>query len=146
MRRDYNAKDLGIQALIGRKVLAAFINDEKDAIKLETDKGDLFLRWEGDCCAHCYIAHINGSEFLIGHTILSAENTEWKDLTRNENEYDVLESMGTKIKTDKGYVDIETRVNHNGYYGGRVNVSDVGYIDAYSYIEVADVNKPLGDL
>lgn len=146
MKRTYDAKDIGVESLVGRTILSAFINDSKDAVLLKTDDGDYYLRWEGDCRANCFIAHINGAEFLIGSTILSAENSEWSDLNRNEDDYEVLETMGTKFKTSKGYVDIETRVSHDGYYGGMINISKEGYIDSYHcFIEVKDVTKPLKD-
>lgn len=146
MNRNYNAKKIDINSLVGRKILNAFINSDKDAVVLKTDEGDFFLKWEGDCCAQCYIAHINGSDLLIGATILEAENTEWSDLKKDKDNYEVLETMGTKFKTTKGYVDIETRVSHNGFYGGMINVSKEGYIDAYScFIEVNDVKEPLKD-
>lgn len=136
--RTYNEISIGIESLVGRTINAALINTEKDAIILKTDEGDFFLNWEGDCCAHCYIAHISGTEFLVGSTIISAENTEWSDISRKEDEWDVLEFMGTKLKTSKGYVDIETRLSHNGYYSGMINVSKQGYVDAYNCLLDAD--------
>lgn len=146
MNRRYKEENIGIESLVGRKILSAKINSEKDAMLLETDEGNFFLNWEGDCCAHCYIAHINGANLLVGSTVLSAENTEWSDLSRNEEDYDVVETMGTKLKTTNGYVDIETRVSHNGYYGGMVNVNREGYIDAYNcFVEIEGVNKPVED-
>lgn len=132
MKRTYSEQDIGIKSLVGKKVLSALINDEKDAIILNTDDGNYFLKWQGDCCAQCYIAHFNGADLLVGATILEAENTQWSDISRNDDDLDVLETMGTKIKTDKGYVDIETRLSHNGFYSGMVNVSKEGFIDAYS--------------
>jgi hypothetical protein len=130
--KKFSMKDLGVEALVGRHVVSAKINEGKDAVILETKTGNLYLSWVGDCCASCFIEHFNGVEFLIDATILSAENTEWSYLKRNEDDYDVIETMGTKIKTNKGYVDIETRVSHNGYYGGMINVSDDDFIDQYS--------------
>jgi hypothetical protein len=145
MEKTYREKNLGVQALVGQKILAAFINDDKNAMALKTESGDFYLKWEGDCCAQCFIAHINGAENLIGSTILAAEDTEWVQI-ENEYEYEVSETMGTKFKTDKGYVDIETRVEHNGHYSGMVNVSRSGYIDAYSCFENVDgVDRPLSD-
>jgi hypothetical protein len=115
-------KDLGMQALIGREVISAKIHEDKDFVILETTKGALYLSWEGDCCASCYIAAISGSENLIGSSIQSVEDSEWKDI-KNEG-HDVIESMGTKIKTALGYVTFETRVAHNGYYGGQILVTE----------------------
>lgn len=106
--------------LIGLTVKSALINGSKDVVVLETDKGKITLAWEGDCCASCYLANFNGIDALIGAIITEVEHSQWEII--NDLDYNVLESMGTKIKTNKGYVDFETRVEHNGYYGGYLNV------------------------
>lgn len=130
--KKYGMENLGIKALLGRKVLAASINDEKDLVVLDTDKGRLFLSWVGDCCAKCYIANFSGMDALVGGTILEAEHAEWKDFKRDEDYGDVIESMGTNIKTDKGHVSFESRLSHNGYYGGWIEVSDEEPVNQYS--------------
>ncbi len=122
---------LNIKDIIGRKIISASINDEKDFVILETKSGPLYLTWTGDCCAHCYLANVSGSELLIGSTILEAENMEWKDVKRDEEECEVIESMGTKIKTSRGYVNFESRLKHNGYYGGQINISSSTPLNQY---------------
>lgn len=133
MARIHNMEDLGIEALVGRQVKTATVNAEKDLVLLDTDKGTLYLTWEGSCCARCYLANVGGADALQGATIESAEDAEWVDVERpGEDEWGpVIESMGTKIRTSKGYVTFETRVEHNGYYGGRIMVSDVAPMDQY---------------
>lgn len=120
-----------IQDLVGKKVLSAKINSTNDIVALDTDKGTLYLSWYGDCCAHCFLANVSGVDALIGSTILEAQNTDWTYVKRNEDDYDVTETMGTKLKTTKGYVDFESRVEHNGYYGGSLEVSEKGPNDQY---------------
>jgi len=124
MSKNYRMKNLGIKALVGRFIKSASINQEKDLIILDTETGKLFLTWEGDCCAHCFIANVSGAEALIGATILEAENAEWSPVKDDRDNCEVIETMGTKIKTSTGYVTIESRVEHNGYYGGYIMVSD----------------------
>jgi hypothetical protein len=141
----YNEKSIGIKSLIGQKILSAFINPEKTAVLLKTNNGDFYLKWEGECCAECYIAHVNGADLLVGSTILSAENTEWTSIS-SEEEYMALETMGTKFITTKGYVDIETRLSHNGYYSGEITVSKKGFIGSYMcLVNLKDVTEPLKD-
>lgn len=130
--KSYSMEDLGIAFLIGKKIKLAEINEEKDLVVLTTQEDKkIYLTWEGDCCASCYIQHVSGVDNLIGAEILSAENAEWKDISSGE-EYEVTESMGTNIKTTKGYVTFESRVEHNGYYGGYIYVSDDEPMDQYS--------------
>lgn len=123
MSKHYTMKNLGIHILARRTIISAEINDSKDLVILETDKGKLFLTWEGDCCANCFLANVSGTEFLIGATIVSVEDTEWRDISRVQYK-DVVECMGTTIRTNKGTVTFETRLHHNGYYGGHILVSD----------------------
>lgn len=131
-KRTYNEKTLDPSSLVGRTILDIKINSDKDAIKLTTDDGEYFLSWDGDCCAHCYIQHISMPAKLIGSIILEAEHSTWSYIKNDRDNCEVEEAMGTKIKTDQGYFDIETRVSHNGYYGGMINISMNGFVDQYS--------------
>ncbi len=64
MGKAYGMEDLGIEALVGKTILSAEINEEKDLVILKTDSGPLFLTWEGDCCAKCFIQHMETCTFL----------------------------------------------------------------------------------
>jgi hypothetical protein len=75
---------------------------------------------------------VSGSEALIGATILEAENAEWSFIKEDRDNCEVIESMGTKIKTSTGYVTLESRVEHSGYYGGSILVSDDEPMSQYS--------------
>lgn len=129
--------DSNLNLLIGRKIISAKINQEKDVIVLYTDKGDLFLSWVGSCCSKCFIAHISGSDELIGSVINEIIHSEWKNISNGglDEDHDYLEpvinSMGTTIKTDKGWVSIETRHSSNGYYSGWINISTQYPLDQY---------------
>lgn len=132
---------MNIKDLVGRTVIGAQINKQHDVVILTTNLGKLFLTWTGDCCAKCYIAHLSGAKNLIGQTILEAKDTEWKTI-QNED-YEVVETMGTSLKSNKGYITFETRLEHNGFYAGYINISDKGPIGQYdSILESEDV----GDL
>ena len=116
--------DLGMKSLIGVHVKNALINEKHDYVYLDTDQGPFHLTWEGDCCSECFLAHIAGVDALIGHIITDVEEMSWIGRTeKQEDNFAVKETMGTKITTDKGYVTFESRLEHNGYYGGRIMVS-----------------------
>ncbi len=119
-----------INSLVGQTVLSAQINETKDIVILDTDRGRMYLTWVGDCCAQCFLANFSGSANLVGSTILHVEHSEWKTI-QEDSSCDVIESMGTKMKTSKGYVDFESRVSHNGYYGGWIEISDNDPLDQY---------------
>lgn len=129
-----------LKVLVGRTVTEAFINQDRDYVMLHTTTGPLFLTWVGDCCAHCYLAHVSGADVLVGAAISDAYNTEWAREERSD--YDVIESMGTTIKTNKGYVTFESRVEHNGYYGGSLLISGDEPLDQYHYPKYEWDEKP----
>lgn len=114
--------DLEIENLVGKKITSMFLHEDKKSIKLLTTTNMLYtLSWWGDCCSDCYIETLQNHDALRNAEITSIEHKTYK-VTRDM--CDVIESMGTTIKTSKGYVDIETRLEHNGYYSGYVHLSE----------------------
>lgn len=90
------------------------------------------MTFVGDCCAHCFMAHVSGYQRYF--TILDAQSSEWIE-TSSESDREscnVKAQMGLKIKTNKGYFDIDIRVEHNGYYGRKVELSTNYPLDQYS--------------
>lgn len=133
MKRTYDAKTLELKDLVGLKVLSGKITGNRQTVLLNTDKGNYILNWVGDCCANCFLANISGTDNLLDATITEAEDAEW--VMRDEQEYEVIESMGTKLKTTKGHVTFESRVVHNGYYSGRIHISKDLPVDQYHCLE-----------
>lgn len=122
--------------LIGKKVTKAFIDDKKTSVILQLEEEIIQLTWQGDCCAICFLAHVNGIENLINSKIVYIQNTEWKPIIYED--CDVVEQMGTNIKTDKGFVDFESRLEHNGYYGGGIEINKIDAIPNEDYTEIKD--------
>ena len=50
--------------------------------------------------------------------VTGGEDKGWGE-NRDDAEYDVVQDGFWTISTDKGYIDIEVRNSHNGYYGGQ---------------------------
>lgn len=121
-------KSLDLDSLVGCTIESAIINDNKDIVILTTDKGKFFLTFVGSCCAKCFLANVNGANNLIS-TITKVESSEWIKIY---DDYGCEETMGVKFTTLKGYVDFETRVEHNGYYGGWIQVSKEGPLNQYN--------------
>lgn len=74
----------------------------------------------GDCCASVWFEHIEITNAL-GGVVLAVLEKGWDDYTKPFEYGDVEEVCFWTIITDKGTVDIETRLSHNGYYGGYVD-------------------------
>jgi hypothetical protein len=84
-----------------------------------TPDGFIKAEPEGDCCASCYVQHIDGADALQGATVAEVESIELPPVPDSE-QCDVSDVWGHKIRTDKGHCTIEMRVDHNGYYGGEL--------------------------
>ena len=109
--------------LVGKEIVE--VRDHQGELLVATTEGSYLLVPEGDCCAHCYIEHIAGSDALAPGAVINeirdvGSSTESEDYSES---YSVSESWGHLFVTTKGYCTIEMRVDHNGYYGGSLEVS-----------------------
>jgi hypothetical protein len=140
-----------LTSLINKTLNKAFINDDNDLILLDVGSGDdrriLYLTFSGDCCAKCFVAHVSGVPSRKV-TIKQAYTTEWVDKSSwfKKDTDDVVESMGLTLVTTEGTMTIETRVEHNGYYGGNVELSDRGPTDSYGYLSSAYLETTFREL
>lgn len=123
-------KEITFESLIGAYVNKATLDENKTELKLLTDKGDFVLVTEADCCSSSWIEHIN-IEDLIDSKILEMENVYMQGYSAHpyayktdheHKEHDCLQYYCLKMKTSKGYVDIEYRNSSNGYYGGSIRI------------------------
>lgn len=107
--------------MIGATILAATKDDED--LLFMTDRGLYKASPYGDCCANCYVQHISGTDALApGAVITGVEDIELPPVPDDEQN-DVSDVWGHRIVTDKGICSIEMRVDHNGYYGGSLDVT-----------------------
>jgi len=111
----------------------SFFSFEPEVLTLEFE-GDSMLRLfaVGECCSHSWFEQISGEEALEkGAIILDFSFVSMGEID-TEEKYDCLRQYGLKIKTDKGYADIDMRNSSNGYYGGHISFKeDSQYV--YSY-------------
>jgi hypothetical protein len=52
--------------------------------------------------------------------VTAVEDKGWTDDRTDEDGWDVIQDGFWTIATDRGYIDLEVRNSHNGYYGGSV--------------------------
>ena len=96
----------------GGEILNFIVNPGGGMLKTEK----LVYRAEGDCCAHCWVESVNG---VPGGIVLETEDKGWTQDADSDPERDSVNETGFwTLKTTSGYIDIETRLSHNGYYGG----------------------------
>ena len=119
------------EELIGHRINGMFLANDGWTLIFRTTQGK-WLRWdtENDCCNSVWFNHITGVEcvgegnvfdLIRGALVLDTEDKGWND-NRNGDEhgYEVIQDGFWTIRTDRGYIDIEVRNSHNGYYGGSV--------------------------
>ena len=100
------------------------------------------FRTENDCCNTVWFNHVNGVatvlgegnlfDILRGAMVTGVEAKGWTDDRTDEDGWDVIQDGFWTIATDRGYIDLEVRNSHNGYYGGSVvydEESDLGTIE-----------------
>lgn len=88
-----------------------YTNNNNTLIVFEDDKRIHVIWIEPDCCCSGFINHINGIDYLLQSKIIDVEIPEERD----DNEAKEV-VVGLKLKTTKGYVDIEFRSEQSPYY------------------------------
>ena len=117
--------------LVGKRINGLFIGDSAWALVFRDINGRHYcFRTENDCCNTVWFNHVNGVETVLGEgnvfdilrgaMITGVESKGWTDDRTDENGYDVVQDGFWTIATDRGYIDLEVRNSHNGYYGGSV--------------------------
>ena len=136
--------------LVGKRINGLFIGDDAWAVVFRDINGRHYcFRTENDCCNTVWFNHVNGVETVLGEgnvfdilrgaMVTAVESKGWTDDRTDEDGYDVIQDGFWTIATDRGYIDLEVRNSHNGYYGGSVVYdaeSDLGTIE-----ELREVTK-----
>jgi hypothetical protein len=75
---------------------------------------------------------------MRGALVLGAEDKGWGENRSDEDGYEVVQDGFWTLKTDRGYIDIEVRNSHNGYYGGSFNENDEGVGNVEDFEQVKE--------
>ena len=87
-----------------------------------SDGNCIALEPYGDCCANCYVQHVDGADALVDAVIQNVQDLDCPLTDEDINDGNTCtNAWGHRIITDKGICTIEMRVVHNGYYGGSLN-------------------------
>lgn len=106
-----------MKELIGKEIKSVYISEGKECICFNLEDNNRYLYYAiGECCAQAFFESINNIEYIYG-TVSKVEELSFRRTLREEDG-DVEELFGIKLTTNKGIVDIEMRLDHNGYYGG----------------------------
>lgn len=121
-------------SLIGERINGVLLANESKTILFRTIEGKYHrfdTHW--DCCNTVWVNHFTGIDCVGGNAfdiirgalVLGCEDKEWTDnrawRPEDGGDYgDVIQDGFYTIKTDRGYIDLEVRNEHNGYYGGTI--------------------------
>jgi hypothetical protein len=108
--------------LIGKIVDTIYLSEDEESLAFVTDDGECHIyTTSGDCCNSVWFYHFSGVEELLNQRVHDVESKDWRDVEGEYAKDDVAEeSCIWTLKTNRGYIDIEVRNSHNGYYGGEV--------------------------
>ena len=119
--------------LVGKRINGLFIGNDKWTLVFRDIAGRRYrFDTENDCCNSVWFNHVSGVnilgegnsfDLLRGIEVLSVESKGWGDDRSDEDGYEVVQDAFWTIRTDRGYIDLEVRNSHNGYYGGSVSYS-----------------------
>lgn len=118
-------KEIAFSELKDKVITNCTLSENSHELNFYTKDEHFIFEVEGDCCSSSWIESVD-LETLKGSTLLDIEGiemeSEWiyADSYKTENdheEHDCLKYYSIKLKTSKGYVDIEFRNASNGYYG-----------------------------
>lgn len=139
--------------LIGHRINGILLGNDRWTIVFRTIDGKYFrYDTDNDCCNSVYINHIAGVQvigkgdsfdLLRGALVTAAEDKQWtanRQWTEADGgQYgDVIQDGFYTIYTDRGYIDIEVRNNHNGYYGGSFGEVDAELSTIDDLLEITE--------
>jgi hypothetical protein len=130
--------------LVGKRINGLFIGEDAWALVFRDINGRHYcFRTKNDCCNTVWFNHVNGVETVLGEgnlfdilrgaMVTAVEDKGWTE--DREDGYDVIQDGFWTIATDRGYIDLEVRNSHNGYYGGSVVYDEESKIDAISDLQ-----------
>jgi hypothetical protein len=95
-----------------------------DTIAIRTNEGIYSFVTENDCCNKVWIEHLEGVELIIGKEVTDI-------IRKTTGVYESIDGGGVEeailytIVTTGGYLYIELRNNHNGYYSGKLTLESI---------------------
>lgn len=123
--------------LVGKNIIAMFINQDSTTLIFQDVYGVKHVyATVAECCNDVWITHISGTkcfnqssalDILAGTSVLDIRESTWKVIEADVDNSEHIEDCFWSITTDRGYVDLEVRNTHNGFYGGKIE-----YVGSFS--------------
>jgi len=121
--------------IMGRTITGIYTDPCNYHLVFRTTDGDYVFTALNSCCNDVWFNHVSlpTNDGIEGCVVLFIEEKDWSpcDSTRQEPE----EAAFWTLMTTYGYIDIEVRNSHNGYYGGSVDFEKDQHIDNLSEVK-----------
>ena len=120
--REYEREkyDQYLRHLVHKRITNIFW--DRDDIEFVCVNSSYTFVTDADCCNKVWIEHVEGMELVLGHTVRDVER-KTEGVEESVDGDGVEEAITYTLHTTGGFLDIELRNNHNGYYGGRLHLS-----------------------
>lgn len=110
--------------LVGKTINRVYINGDRSKLCFLTNDNEYHCYYaNGDCCNSVWFNHFNGIDFVLFQRVNDVISKTWIDVDISDRvmSQECEEACVWTLITSKGYIDIELRNNHNGYYGGTIS-------------------------
>lgn len=112
-----------IKQLLGTTIERVTFEKSSGILFFATDRGVFKGEPWGDCCSSCYVQHVSGTDALaVGAIVTDIQDIDDLPPVPEAEVNDVTDNWGHRITTTKGVCSIEMRLDHNGYYGGSLEL------------------------
>ena len=122
--------------IVGKRINGVFLGNDAWTLVFRTTGGE-YHRFDtsNDCCNSVWVNHITGLhilgegnsfDLLKGALVTGSEDKGWGENRSDKDGYEVIQDGFWTLRTDRGYIDIEVRNSHNGYYGGTFDYNEDG--------------------
>lgn len=124
--------------LVGKRINGLMIGNDAWTLVFRAIDGKCYRFDTGnDCCNTVWFNHVTGINILgDGNTFdllrgALVTGIEYKDFAQQPESdgYEVIDDAFITIRTDRGYIDLEVRNSHNGYYGGSITYNENDSLD-----------------
>ena len=116
-----------MRELIGKKIVAAYLNSEKTQIGFDLEGGErLLYETTGDCCSYSWIEDVSNEEYLAGARVVDVQDVHVEGIGVAESGDDYIQCYGvTVVLEGRPAFLLEYRNSSNGYYGGSIERAKV---------------------
>ena len=132
-----------MRELIGKKILAAYLSEDKTILGFELEGGERLAYFtEGECCSRSWIEHFSNEEYLAGAVVSGVQDIDIPDVSELTEDGEYTVRYGVKVLLEgRPAFEFEFRNLSNGYYGGQIVKTDVRAEHWCKLVDIAEFEQ-----